>query len=449
MPICYYFHSVGPRTILNLISESDSLSQISTGDAASTAAAQYPRERIPKLPVLSLATFTKYSAPQIPSVYSAGAAYSVRRGCMALGLALQHAHVREGDDVLLPAYHCISMVEPVVWHGARPVFYRVNADTSVNFEDLETQLTKNTRVVLAAHYFGFPQQISRLRSFCDAHRLILIEDCAHAYFGSIDDKPVGSFGDYAIASTWKFFPVSEGGMLLSARRDLTDLNLQPPGPWHQVKALVNTIEQAHEFKRMPIAGMLLQGAMALKERFHAGRRRGAPVPAEAGHVPGTTLNNWGFDASDVDKKMAVALKLIAALASKQRIVRNRRQNYLKLLAELGNIEGSKPLFNALNDGVVPQVFPLFVREPERVFGQLKHQGVPIIRFGEFLWPEMPTTRCPTSRELSRCVFQFPCHQDLKPAELDWMIGCIRNVFGAGRCDKSPAPHPTEDVRIAR
>ena len=94
-----------------------------------------------------------------------------------------------------------------------------------------------------------------------------------------------------------------------------------------------------------------------------------------------------------------------------------------------------PLYPALPPAVVPHVFPLVVDEPEQVCEVLKRQGVPIIRFGEFLWPSMPRTRCPVSMDLSRRVLQFPCHQELAPDELEWMIERIRQALLALR-------HPT-------
>jgi perosamine synthetase len=81
----------------------------------------------------------------------AGAVRHVNRGCMALGLALQHDQIGNADEILLPAYHCISMVEPVIWRGARPVFYRINADTSVNLNDISTKVTARTRAFIISH----------------------------------------------------------------------------------------------------------------------------------------------------------------------------------------------------------------------------------------------------------------------------------------------------------
>ena len=130
-------------------------------------------------------------------------------GRVAIALALRHLGIRPGEQVLLPAYHCTAMVEPVQWASAAPVFYRIHPDTSVDLEHLQRLLTPLTRAVIVVHYFGFPQQLSSLRAFCDTHRLALIEDCAHAFFGEEAGRPLGSCGDYAIASAMKFFPIYE------------------------------------------------------------------------------------------------------------------------------------------------------------------------------------------------------------------------------------------------
>jgi perosamine synthetase len=85
--------------------------------------------------------------------------------------------------------------------------------------------------------------MSTIREFCGTPKLSLIEDCAHAFFGSVDGKPMGASGDYAIASAWKFFPMIDGGLLISSSRDLTGIKLVDPSPRFQAKALINTFEK--------------------------------------------------------------------------------------------------------------------------------------------------------------------------------------------------------------
>jgi hypothetical protein len=50
--------------------------------------------------------------------------------------------------------------------------------------------------------------------------------------------------------------------------------------------------------------------------------------------------------------------------------------------------------------------------------------VPVTRFGHPLWPGVDDSVCATSCMLSRHVLAFPCHQELREAELAWMIAAI-------------------------
>ena len=62
------------------------------------------------------------------------------------------------------------------------------------------------------------------------------------------------------------------------------------------------------------------------------------------------------------------------------------------------------MFDKLPKGVIPYVFPLFVEEPDKFFRPLKNHGVPVIRFGEFLWKGMDVNICSVSASLSKRVF---------------------------------------------
>lgn len=421
------FGKTSTLSISTLIVAPQDVPSTRKGEAKALLTQRYPRERIPKQAVLSAGTFAQRADAAVPSVLDAGAVRYVNRGCMAIGLALQHARVGEGDEVLLPAYHCISMIEPVVWRAARPVFYRINEDTSVDLEDIDAKVGRRTRVLLVTHYFGFPQDMVRIRALCDRHRLLLIEDCAHAFFGTTCGAPVGSFGDYAAASAWKFFPIHDGGLIVSARHSLDDIALESPGLRFHAKALVNTFEMAFDYQRLPIAHLALSLPLLAKDMMlRQARRKVATAPDSTGDLT-TGLGNWGFDEALVNKQTSSISRLIIAFASKSRITEKRREHYQTLLAALGALRGCRPLFPTLPDGVVPQVFPLVFDSPESAFPQLKMAGVPIIRFGEYLWEGMPATTCPVSSDLSRRVFQFPCHQELLERELNWMIDKITSV----------------------
>src|SRR5262249_2319693 len=122
----------------------------------------------------------------------------IYHGLAALG-------VKPADNVLVPAYHCTSLVEPILRYGSEVKFYDVNVDLTPNFDDIREKIDRKTRAILAIHYFGFPQPIRKFRELCRAHGLYLIEDCAHVLNGSTQEGiALGESGDISIFSWRKF-----------------------------------------------------------------------------------------------------------------------------------------------------------------------------------------------------------------------------------------------------
>lgn len=400
-------------------------------DASTAPAAvnplDFPPALIPTHPILSFASFLRGAGKRVPSVLDAGAHRSVTSGRVAIAQALRQMGIGPGDAVLVPSYHCASMIEPVVWIGATPVFYKVNADTSVNLQDAASKLGANTKAILAANYLGFPQDLTAIRAFCDEHRLMMLEDCAHCFLGEHQGKPVGSFGDYAIASSMKFFPIYEGGVLVSARHSLDNVELHSAGLGFEAKAAINTLEDSFEYKRMGLVRALLWLPMLAKDALWS------TIKAKKGHAvksmaPGSSDGGFSFDPAWLNKRSSLFSRLMLRMVSNRRMGALRRRNYLKVQAALAGIPGCRPLFPALPDGVYPWVFPLQLDNPQPIFTLLKNQGVPIIRFGEFLWPGIDASVCAESVDLSRRIMSFPCHQELKDEEINWMISKIKDAL---------------------
>lgn len=387
----------------------------------------FPRPRIPTSPVLSFSSFSGDKHQHVLSVLDVGRAEFVTSGTIAIALALQLMKIGKNDKVLLPAYHCISMVEPVVQANATPVFYKINADTSVDLDDIRARLDSSTKVLLITHYFGFPQDLSKLRIFCDEHNILMLEDCAHAFFGEYENRPLGSFGDYAIASTMKFFPTSEGGCLVSSHHPITSLRLESAGIAFEVKSALDAMERGFEYGRMEILHKIMQLPIYLKSliRRFVNKR---VLPEKTDFDPDFSEEEFEIEEAWLNKASSCFSQYLTRRMSQTRIAVSRRKNYTILLEALSDLSGCRPLFNRLPDRVTPYVFPLFVEEPEKFFKPLKNHGIPVIRFGEFLWKGMDIDTCSVSASLSKQVFQFPCHQELTPAELDWMIKEIKEIF---------------------
>lgn len=394
----------------------------------------YPKSHVPTDPVLSPRDFGPDSAPHVPSVLDIAHVRHVTSGRMAIALALEQMGVKAGDEVLMPAYHSRSMVEPVVWMGAKPVFCRVTESTALDLEDVAGKITARSKVLVVVNYFGFPQDLPRVRDFCDAHGLAMLEDCAHAFQGAHAGKPLGSFGDYAIASTMKFFPVYDGGCLLSARHRLDGLALQSAGLRFEAKTAFNTMEKSFSFGRMQPLARVMSLPLRIKDRVWGRvKAQAAAAPgADAGPIgPRASDGAFGFEAAWRDKRASMMSRLVLGAAARNRAGATRRAHYATLQAAFANLPGCRPLYPALPEAVYPWVFPLKVDDPATVFPALKFAGVPVIRFGEFLWDDVDATVCAASVDLSRQVMQFPVHQALTDAELDWMIGSVRRILLSG------------------
>ncbi|MGH8596159.1 MAG: DegT/DnrJ/EryC1/StrS family aminotransferase, partial [Gammaproteobacteria bacterium] len=146
---------------------------------------------IPRLPVLGWDSFTGERAAQLPSILNLPNLRYTTSGRAAIALALTVLNVRSGDKVLVPTYHCPTMIAPIVRAGATPVFFPVDALGAPDLTFLDAMTPRYPRALLAVHYFGLPQHFSALRAWCDRRDVAFIEDCAHAFFGISDAHPVG------------------------------------------------------------------------------------------------------------------------------------------------------------------------------------------------------------------------------------------------------------------
>jgi dTDP-4-amino-4,6-dideoxygalactose transaminase len=412
------------------------------------------RPRIPLAPVLSGASlrgrgkrktrgpgsdaiWDSTRGPVLASVLDAGQARLVTSGRVAIALALREMGVGPGDAVLVPAYHSPSMIPPVLHLGASPVFYRLRADTSVDLEDVGSKLTPKVKVLMVTHYFGFVQDLSALRAFCDARGLLLLEDCAHCFFGEHGGRPVGAWGDYAAASSMKFFPAYEGGALVSARHGLERVALRPAGAGFEAKSLLNTLEKGFDYGRLPLLRALLAPPLWLKDAAWSRLKARCQVPAAEPSAtlaparalaPASSDSSFDFDPGWLDKRSSWLSRLLVTCLPSARIVAERRRRYLKLEAALRGLPRARPLFAALPDTVCPWMFPMLADDPESLFDDVRAAGVPVTRFARPLWPGVDETVCATSSMLSRHVLAFPCHQELREDELDWMIATLRTML---------------------
>jgi dTDP-4-amino-4,6-dideoxygalactose transaminase len=122
---------------------------------------------------------------------------------------------KPGDEVILPAFICGSVVSSVRAAGAKPVFVDIKDDLTMDEGDVEKKMTSKTKVILAVHIYGRPTKVDLIQKVCNQNELILIEDCAQALGARYQNKMVGSIGDFAIYSLTKSGRNSGGGVIVT------------------------------------------------------------------------------------------------------------------------------------------------------------------------------------------------------------------------------------------
>ena len=388
----------------------------------------FPVPTIPPSALLDFNSLKKHPVNStIPSILNIQNARLTTSGRASIALALEHANVTAGDEVLIPAYHCQAMVDPAKWRGAKVIFYRINRDTSILLDDIEAKITQKTRAIIITHYFGFEQDLQNIRSLCTKHKIVLIEDCAHALFGLSSGQAIGTTGDYAIASCLKFLPIYEGGLICSTTRDISNIQLTSPSLLFQIKSAINNLEPSVFYNRLGLMGQIIDTSFKIKDKLWNYLKNRHPN-RHSSLGPSSSEGGFGLDEAWIHKTISLFSKKIIQNTSLAYIAEQRRQNYQTFNASLATLPNCHALFSTLSEHTVPWVYPLYVDHPEKYFHTLKMQGVPIWRFGEFLDPTVTENICPISVEYSRHIFQFPCHQSLTSSEIDWMLKKITQIL---------------------
>jgi len=140
----------------------------------------------------------------------------------ALHLSMLAANLKPGDEVLTTALTFCSTVNAIIHSGATPVLVDVDPITmNIDPEQVEARITPKTKALLPVHFAGHPCDMDILCDIAERHKLIIIEDCAHAIETEYKGRKAGTFGDFGCFSFYvtKNVITGEGGMVLTRREE--------------------------------------------------------------------------------------------------------------------------------------------------------------------------------------------------------------------------------------
>jgi len=139
-----------------------------------------------------------------------------------LHLSLIVAGVGVGDEVITTPMTFCATVNTILHCGAQPVFADVDPETmNINPKAIEEKITDKTKAIMPVHMAGRPCDMDAIIALAKKHKLVVIDDAAHAIGAEYHGKKIGAIGDLTAFSFYvtKNIVTGEGGMVTTHNKE--------------------------------------------------------------------------------------------------------------------------------------------------------------------------------------------------------------------------------------
>lgn len=156
---------------------------------------------------------------------------AVNSWTMGMQVLLHWWGIKEGDEIILPAYTYCASANIIIHAGATPIMVDLNEeDFNINAEKVQAAITSNTKAIIAVDIAGYPCDYDKLYNVIETKkgifnasseqqkklgRILLISDAAHSFGALMNGKRSGSLADISSFSfhAVKNLTTAEGGAL--------------------------------------------------------------------------------------------------------------------------------------------------------------------------------------------------------------------------------------------
>jgi dTDP-4-amino-4,6-dideoxygalactose transaminase len=168
---------------------------------------------------LTMGAVTQDFEQAFASYVGARHAIAVTNATAALHLGCVAAGLGPGDEAIVPSLTFVATANAVRYTGATPVFADIASeqDLNISVQSIEKRITRQTRAILVMHYGGYACDMPRIIELAREHKLIVIEDAAHAIGSELGGRMLGTWGDMGCFSFFsnKNMTTGEGGMIVT------------------------------------------------------------------------------------------------------------------------------------------------------------------------------------------------------------------------------------------
>jgi dTDP-4-amino-4,6-dideoxygalactose transaminase len=156
-------------------------------------------------------------AKKFAEMQGGGYAVPMINGTITMEVVLRAAGIGWGDEVIVPAYTFQATASAPMGAGAIPVIVDVDPNTyCLDPQATDKAITPKTKAIIPVHLGHQMTDMDAIMELAEKHRLLVIEDCAHAHGAKWRGKGAGTIGDFGSFSlqSSKILTSGEGGILL-------------------------------------------------------------------------------------------------------------------------------------------------------------------------------------------------------------------------------------------
>ncbi|MDC1091662.1 DegT/DnrJ/EryC1/StrS family aminotransferase [Candidatus Pelagibacter ubique] len=143
--------------------------------------------------------------------------FAVSSAASALEIIAALLQIKKNDEIILPAHtYCASAI-PFARNKAKLIWADIDFKSrTIDLNDFKKKVTKKTKAVIIVHLYGYAVDFKNILGFCKKRKIKVIEDCAQALGAEVNNKKIGTLGDfscYSFHAQKNITTLGEGGML--------------------------------------------------------------------------------------------------------------------------------------------------------------------------------------------------------------------------------------------
>ena len=345
------------------------------------------------------------SGPQVRQLEKQLADYVGVKHCLAcangtdaLSLVLRAWEIGENDAVFVPDFTFFASAETSCDRGATPIFVDVSPDTfNMDPDSLERAISAvkargelRPKAIIPVDLFGLPADHQAIEAIAAKYGLLLLEDGAQGFGGSLNGRRVCSFGQ---AATTSFFPAKplgcygDGGAIFT-NDDALDAHLRS-------LAVHGKGADKYDNVRIGVNSRLdtLQAAILLVK-----------FQAFVAH-----------ELSEVNKAAANYTRMLAGLVKTPVVPEGYTSSWAQYTIQLEDGQQRDLVLAAMKEADIPAM----VYYPKTMSAQGAFAGL----------LEKQPIDCAVARRLCKCVVSLPLHPYITEPEQERVVrvleGCLR------------------------